>query len=918
MKRFYLFFFLFSFSGLLFGSDIEVGQSPYPQDSYLDQLPPLIDREIFFDDPEIAGAQLSPDGQFLSFRKQYNDIMNIWVKGIDEPFENARPVTADTTRPITGYFWSRDSRFILYVQDKGGDENYNIYAVDPAADPEETTGVPPARNLTDLENVRALIYDVPRNTPGEIIVGLNDRNPALHDAYRLDLATGELELLFQNDHNIVQWNVDDDGNLRFAMRQTADGGFEILKPTADDFEQIYEVSFEENAGIIRFHKDKQRVYMVTNKGEDIDLMRFVLFDPETGEKELIEKDPEGEVDFAGAFFSDVTDELVATFYMGDRMRIYFHDKDFEELYHKLKEALPEGDVNFTSSTADETIWLVSITSDVDPGATYLFNRETGDLEFLYRPRPNLPVEYLAEMVPVRYTARDGLEIPGYLTLPKGVEPKNLPVIVHPHGGPWVRDTWGYRSYPQFLANRGYAVFQPNFRGSTGYGKEFLNAGNKEWGTGYMQHDITDGVLYLIEQGIADPERIGIYGGSYGGYATLAGLAFTPDVYAAGVSFVGPSNIITLINSFPAYWTPLIKMWTLRVGDPDDPEDRQRLIEQSPLFSAHEIKAPLLVVQGANDPRVTQHESDQIVVAMRDLGRPVEYIVAPDEGHGFAGRENRLAFIAALERFFAEHLGGRYQEDISPEVAERLEEITINIDEVTLPEAPVGFEDAATAPLPTLLIDYIRPRSLTYTTTMTVAGQEFEIPSTRLVKETEYEGVPVWMIIDEASSPMGVAADTFYLNFQNLVPIHRSADQGMTKMRIDYDESTISGEIVAGPQTVPISKEIEAPILGDGSALDLALGALPLEVGYETTFRTFDLMSQKVIVRHLKVVGVEEIEIPAGTFEALKLEIVPIEGDTGKRTVWIANDETRNMLKSIDSLPAMMGGGTAKSVLTTIQ
>ncbi len=907
MKHLFLFFLVLITAGCLYGND-----------SNLDQLPPLIDREIFFDDPEIVGAQLSPDGRFLSFRKQYNDIMNIWVKGIDEPFENARPVTADTTRPITGYFWSRDSRHILYVQDKGGDENYNIYAVDPGARPEPGTGVPPARNLTDLENVRAMIYAVPRNTPDQIIVGLNDRNPALHDAYRLDLTSGELDLLYQNEHNIIQWNVDDDGNLRFAMRQTPDGGFEILKPVTDDFEQIYEVGFEENAGIIRFHKDKRRGYMATNKGEDVDLMRLVLFDPETGGKELIEKDPDGEVDFAGAFFSDVTDELVATFYVGDRMRIYFHDKDFEELYKNIKEALPDGDVNFTSSTEDETLWLVSITSDVDPGATYLFDRETGDLQFLYRPRPNLPVEYLAEMIPVRYTARDGLEIPGYLTVPKGIEPKNLPVIVHPHGGPWARDTWGYRSYPQFIANRGYAVFQPNFRGSTGYGKEFLNTGNKEWGTGYMQHDITDGVMYLIEEGIADPERIGIYGGSYGGYATLAGLAFTPELYAAGVSFVGPSNIITLINSFPAYWAPRIKIWTLRVGDPDDPEDRQRLIEQSPLFSAHKIEAPLLVVQGANDPRVTQHESDQIVVAMRDLGRQVEYIVAPDEGHGFAGRENRLAFIAALERFFAEHLGGRYQEDVSPEVAKRLEEITINIDEVTLPEEPVGFEDAATAPLPGFTLEYIKPVTLSYITTISTAGQELEMASTRTIAAAEYKDLPVWSVIDGASGPMGVVADTFYLDYQSLVPIHRSVVQGMTTVTIDYDDTGITGQIVAGPQTVPVSAKLDAPVLGDGGALDLALISLPLEVGFETIFRTFDLMSQKVIARHMKVVDVEFIEVPAGTFEAFKLEIVPIEGDTGKRTVWVALDETRSVLKSIDILPPMMGGGSATSVLESIQ
>jgi dipeptidyl aminopeptidase/acylaminoacyl peptidase len=915
MKRLLMFLSLLFVSGLLMSSGEAIGRY---QESHLDQLPPLIDREIFFDDPEIAGAQLSPDGRFLSFRKQYNGIMNIWIKEIDEPFENARPVTADTTRPITGYFWSRDSRHILYVQDKGGDENYNIYAVDPGAQAEEATGVPPARNLTDLENVRAAIFAVPRNTPGSIVVGLNDRNPALHDVYRLDIATGELEPLFQNDHNIVQWTVDNDGSLRFAMRQKPDGGFEILEPVAEDFERIYEVSFEEEAYIIRFHKDNQRVYMMTNKGDAVDLTRLVLFDPVTGEEELIEKDPEGEVDFSGALFSDITDELLATYYNADRMRIYFRDDDFQSYYETLRNAIPEGDIYFGSRTADEKLWLITVTSDVDPGATYLFDSETGDVEFLYRPRPNLPHEHLAEMIPIRYTARDGLEIPGYLTIPKGVEPKNLPLIVNPHGGPWWRDSWGYRAEVQFLANRGYAVFQPNFRGSTGYGKEFLNAGNKEWGTGSMQHDITDGVKYLIDEGIADAERIGIYGGSYGGYATLAGLAFTPELYTAGVSFVGPSNIITLINSFPAYWAPVIKIWTLRVGDPDDPDDRQRLIEQSPLFSAHQIQTPLLVVQGANDPRVTQHESDQIVVAMRDLGRHVEYMVAPDEGHGFAGRENRIAMYVAMERFFAAHLGGRYQKDVTPDVAKRLEEITVNVDDVTLPEEPVGIEDAATAPLPEFALEYIKPVTLSYSSAISAGGQKLELASTRTIARSEFNDQPVWSVIDGASGPMGVVADTFYLDYQSLVPIHRSVIQGMTAITVDYHDTEITGKIVAGPQTIPVSAKLEAPVLGDGSALDLTLIALPLEVGYETTFRTFDLMSQKVITRHLKVVDVEIIEVPAGTFDALKLEIVPIEGDTGKRTVWVAQDETRSILKSIDSLPPMMGGGSVTVELISVQ
>ena len=313
---------------------------------------------------------------------------------------------------------------------------------------------------------------------------------------------------------------------------------------------------------------------------------------------------------------------------------------------------------------------------------YLFNRDAQTLEKLYDAWPALPSEHLATVQPIRYNARDGVEIPAYLTLPKGVSPENLPVIIFPHGGPWGRDSWGYSPVAQFYANRGYAVLQPNFRGSAGFGKAFLNAGNQQWGTGIMQHDITDGVQHLIDQGIADPERVGIMGFSYGGYATLAGLAFTPERYAAGASVVGPSSLITLMENIPPYWIPIQDSMSLRVGDPDDPEDYERLKAQSPLFFANEIQAPLLVVQGANDPRVLQQESDQIVKALRDLDRPVEYLVAPDEGHGFRKEINALAMTAALERFFAQHLGGRYQSEITPELEAQLESLTVDIE--TLP------------------------------------------------------------------------------------------------------------------------------------------------------------------------------------------------------------------------------------------
>jgi len=643
--------------------------------AYLHKLPPLLDRELFFDDAEIDGARLSPDGRSIMFRQRFNGVMNIWVKSIEEPFEKARPMSAHG-RPVQRFFWSRDSGLILYVQDQDGDENYNLYAVNPESEPDPQTGVPEPRVFTDYEGVQTRILSVPRKNHEQIIIGINDRDPALHDAYRVNLNTGERDLVFKNTHDIIGWTFDDYGNLRFVSRQTQDGGSEILMVKNDEIVQVYRTPFEESATIARFHKDNERVYMVTNKGDDVDLSRLVIFDPETGQKELVEKDPEGEVDFGGAIFSEVSDELLSTFYVGDRVRIYFHNSRFENDYKKIRGQIPDGDIHFRSRSDDENIWLIVASQDIDPGSVYVYDRNAEDVSLLYRSRPDLPSEHLAPMKPVRYSSKDGLCIPAYLTLPKGPDPQNLSVIVLPHGGPWVRDTWGYDPQVQFLANRGYAVLQPNFRGSSGFGKSFLNAGNKQWGTGYMQHDITAGVSYLIEKGVAAPERVGIYGASYGGFAALAGLAFTPDLYAAGISKVGPSNIITLIESLPPYWRPAIRSFHLRVGNPDDPEDRARLKKQSPLFSAEQIRAPLLVVQGANDPRVIQRESDQIVDALRQKGRQVHYLVAPDEGHGFTARENRLAFIVKMERFFAQYLGGRFQEDVDPDIERRLQEITV--------------------------------------------------------------------------------------------------------------------------------------------------------------------------------------------------------------------------------------------------
>jgi dipeptidyl aminopeptidase/acylaminoacyl peptidase len=400
-------------------------------------------------------------------------------------------------------------------------------------------------------------------------------------------------------------------------------------------------------------------------------------DPVTRKEHFVEKDPLNRVDFESARFSEIKKSIIYTTYIDEKERDYWKDKQYEEDYNAIKKQLPGLIIAFSSSTADENLWLLNAYSDTDPGAAYLYNRKTKKLTFQYRPRPNIPISSLAPMKAIRYKSSDGLEIPAYLVLPKDITAKNLPLMVFPHGGPWARDYWGFNPYVQFLANRGYAVLMPNFRGSTGYGKKFLNAGNRQWGE-KMQDDITWGVKYLISQGIADAKRVGIMGGSYGGYATLAGVAFTPDLYAAAVSIVGPSNLITLLNSIPAYWESVRKVFYLRMGDPTSAEGKAQLMKQSPLSAVNKIRTPLLVVQGANDPRVNKAESEQIVSALQKRNFPVEYILAPDEGHGFARPVNNMAMLAAAEKFLSQYLGGRYQESMTPEVAKRLSEITVDV------------------------------------------------------------------------------------------------------------------------------------------------------------------------------------------------------------------------------------------------
>jgi dipeptidyl aminopeptidase/acylaminoacyl peptidase len=858
------------------------------------QSPPIIDRELFFGDPEIAGAQISPDGAYIAFLKPFKGTRNVWVKKTADPFTSAKPITADTKRPISAYFWSRDAKYILFVQDKAGDENYNVYAVNPADAPASGQDVPAARNLTDVKGVRAIIYSVPRSEPDAMYVGINDRDAAWHDLYKVKISTGERTLVRKNTERITAYYFDLKDQLRLASRSAENGDTEVLRVDGDKSTKIYGCTVFESCGPIRYHKDGERVYFQTNKGSGVDLVSLELLNPTTGKEELVETDPMKRVDFGNAIFSEVSDALIGTTYDDERERIYWKDKVFEADYKNLQKQLPGKEIGLGSSTKDEKLWIVYANADTDPGSTYLFDRSTKKLTLQYQSREKLNRSYLAPMKPVKYPSSDGMEIPAYLTLPKGVEAKNLPAVIVPHGGPWYRDSWGYNAFAQFLANRGYAVLQPNFRGSTGYGKKFIDAGNKQWGD-KMQDDVTWGAKYLIAQGIADPKRVGIMGGSYGGYATLAGVAFTPDVYAAGVSIVGPSNLITLLESIPPYWEQIRKLFYERMGDPNTPEGKAQLLRQSPLSAAAKIKTPLLVIQGANDPRVNKRESDQIVVALRDRGFPVEYMVAPDEGHGFARPVNNSAMFASAEKFLAKYLGGRYQESMTSEVSQRLNEINVDVKTVTIPKMMT-----ASAELPKPAVD-LRPGTFNYKASLAIQGQE--IPLTLKTDIKEENGA--WTVNETAQTPQGEIVDVSTIEKGSLLLKRRWIKQGPITIEMDVTPKEVTGKTTMNGQVTPLAVDTGGALFADGAGAFEVIASLPLAEGYSLSFRNFDVQKAKPQIKQLKVLGSESITVPAGKFDAYKVEILAADNEADKQTVWI-DKGSRKVLKISAVIPSLNG------------
>ena len=608
---------------------------------------PLIPLERFFEHPEYANVRISPDGRTLAFLRPWNGVLNLWVQ--DMATGEIRRVTDDQGRGILEFGWAYNGD-LLYIQDKDGDENWRVYATSPQGDE--------SRLLTPGEGVQARLIGLHPDHPDVVLVGLNDRNPALHDVYRIHLPSGERTLVVSNDVGAADFTADEHLNVRVASRITEDGGGELLRPEGGHWQPFYRWELEDFF-VMPVDVRGDTLYLFSSVGRNTSSLR--AYDLTTGEEHILAEDPEYDVGMGDATLGPpllfhpraARPEAVAVY--REKQEWIVLDPDLEADFERLAQVEPGRQFGVFSRDQADRRWVVAYDGDRQSLHYYLYDRDSGEARLLFVARPELEKYPLAERRPVRIRARDGLVLHGYLTLPPGAEPRNLPTVLYPHGGPWARDFWGWEPIAQWLANRGYAVLQVNFRGSVGYGKAFVNAGNKEWG-GKMQDDLTDAVRWLIEQGIADPERIAIMGGSYGGYATLAGLAFTPELYRCGVDIVGPSNLFTLLESIPPYWKPMVAIFHTRMGHPE--RDAELLRARSPLFHAERIRAPLLIGQGANDPRVKRQESLQIVEALRKAGREVEYVEYPDEGHGFFKPENRLDFYRRAERFLAKHLGGR--------------------------------------------------------------------------------------------------------------------------------------------------------------------------------------------------------------------------------------------------------------------
>ncbi len=600
----------------------------------------MIPLEDFFKKPDKVMPRLSPRGDYLAYLEPFERRLNVTVMNLKT--RETRRVTQATQRDVAGYLWASNDR-LVYLQDSGGDENYRLYAVG-------RDGTNPL-DLTPFEGVKCDLVDPLEDEDGEILFQMNRRNPEIFDAFRLDVNSGEMRVVGENPGNIQTWITDHAGRVRLATTTDGVNTSILFRPRErDPWSVVATYDFKEGAHPLLFTFDNESIYVSSNVGRDKAAIR--KYDLRTGkEGELVYEHPE--VDVGQLLYSKRRKTLTGVAFEVEQLGYHFFDRRRRELQEFVDEKLPGYQNQLTSDDLEEKRFVVYSGSDRSMGSYHLLDAERRELVKLFEISPWLDEKQMAPMEPLRYRSRDGLSIQGYLTVPQGVEPQSLPLVVHPHGGPWHRDSWGFDPEVQFLASRGWAVLQMNFRGSTGFGRRFHEASFGQWGLA-MQDDVTDGAQWAVDSGVADRQRLAIYGGSYGGYAALSGLTRTPDLYACGISYVGVSNLFTWIEAIPPYWKPYLEMMHEMVGDPL--RDEKRFRETSPYFNADRIRAPLFVAQGANDPRVPKGESDQIVGALRRRGVDVEYLVKDDEGHGFMNEENQFEFYRALEKFLATHLG----------------------------------------------------------------------------------------------------------------------------------------------------------------------------------------------------------------------------------------------------------------------
>jgi dipeptidyl aminopeptidase/acylaminoacyl peptidase len=833
----------------------------------------LPDRDLFINNPEIRNGQISPDGKMISFFKSYKGVTNIWIKKTDEPIARAHPVTS-SEEALDNAYWTADSRFILFAHHLSNNPNSNIYAVDLL----DSSGgdIPIVRNLTPMDSAGAMIIGVSKKNPDIVWIGLNRRDPRAYDLYKLEISTGAMTIIRKNSEHLEKWYFDWEENLRLATRiNNKEGSTEVMRLNKDgSATKIYDCSALEKCRPLCFDSISQNFFMVTNKGDNQDLQKLVSMNVETLRITDVEQDPRGKVDFGEIQFGSSSHEILFTSYIDVKPRKYWKDTSYQADHALLQKKIPGREIDFMNSSDDENRWLVMAWSDDKLAQVYLFDRSNKQLTLQYTPENSLkPYEAVfSKMQPAVYQSSDEMNIPGYLSLPKGLPAKNLPLIVMPHAGPWDRDYWGFNRIVQWLTSRGYAVLQMNYRGSAGYGKKFMNAGNKQWGL-LMQDDITWGVNDLIGKGIADPKRIGIIGTDYGGYAVLAGLTFTSDIYAAGVDINGPANLLSLSRSLPAEWNISQKAFAERVGDSSTVAGKNFLRKRSPLNADTLIKTPLMIVQAQDAPFTQKPDNDRIVVTLRDSSRSVEYISVGGESFPSDAMTDNLAAFAKMEQFLGKNLHGRYQESMKPAVAARLREITVDPAGVTL---GVGMTVIAIQELPTPASD-LSAGNYSYSLLVEVPGRKVPLAMLRSISTDSTD----WIVTDRILGQSGDQSDEARYQRGNLQLISRKTLQKSTVT--DYHFGPREVTTTTGDKTT--TELVDGAYLHDGAGIDLIIARMPLKEGYVTGFYLVG-EDGKPKLYQLRVTGRDTVN----SEPCLKVELVNAENTAISTRMWISTKQ----------------------------